>query len=57
MNSALPRMVQPVASEARSSLISGVLPMASTTSFLMVMSGNYRLVMTWAPTLKEGRGA
>ena len=30
MNSALPRMVQPVASETRSSLISGVLPIAST---------------------------
>src|SRR5882762_9267496 len=28
MNSALPRMVQPVASEARLSAISGVLPMA-----------------------------
>ena len=30
MNSALPRMVQPVSSDARLSLISGVLPMAST---------------------------
>ena len=30
MNSALPRMVQPVCADARSSLISGVLPMAST---------------------------
>src|ERR1700758_4411850 len=39
MNSALPRMVQPVASEARFSLISGVLPMASTTSLLKIMSG------------------
>ena len=29
MNSALPRMVQPVSSEARLSLISGVLPIAS----------------------------
>ena len=37
MNSALPRMVQPVASEARLSLISGVLPMPATTSLLMVM--------------------
>src|SRR5271165_80655 len=37
MNSALPRMVQPVASEARESLMSGVLPMASTTSLLNVM--------------------
>ena len=30
MNSALPRIVQPVASEAALSLISGVLPIAST---------------------------
>src|SRR6201992_1021736 len=37
MNSALPRMVQPVASEARFSLISGVLPIASITSFLKVV--------------------
>src|ERR1700746_3778094 len=42
MNSALPRMVQPVSSDARLSLMSGVSPMASTTSFLMVMSGNYQ---------------
>src|SRR5262249_15391170 len=32
MNSALPRMVQPVASETRRSLIKGVLPIASMTS-------------------------
>src|SRR4029077_9385344 len=38
-NSALPRMVQPVSSEARFNLMSGVLPIASTTSLLMVMSG------------------
>ncbi len=31
MNSALPRIVQPVAAETRSSLISGVLPIASIT--------------------------
>src|ERR1700753_3679448 len=37
MNSALPRIVQPVASEARLSLISGVLPMASMTSLLKVI--------------------
>src|SRR5882724_4821382 len=37
MNSALPRMVQPVTSEARFSLMRGVLPIASTTSFLMVI--------------------
>src|ERR1700744_104610 len=40
MNSALPKMVQPVASEARFSLMSGVLPMASTTSLLKVISGD-----------------
>src|SRR5262249_18873666 len=40
MNSALPRMVQPVASEARFNLMSGVLPMASTTSLLKIMSGS-----------------
>ena len=33
MNSALPRIVQPVASEARLSLMSGVLPIVSTASF------------------------
>src|SRR6186713_685379 len=38
MNSALPRMVQPVSSEARLSLISGVLPIASTTSLWKAMS-------------------
>src|SRR5215218_35011 len=38
MNSALPRMVQPVSSEARLSLMSGVLPIASTTSLLNAMS-------------------
>jgi hypothetical protein len=35
MNSALPKMVQPVISEARRSLISGVPPMAARTSGLM----------------------
>src|SRR5215469_7469653 len=39
MNSALPRMVQPVASDARFSLMSGVLPIASTTSLLKIMFG------------------
>src|SRR5258708_6646398 len=39
MNSALPRIVQPVASDACFSLISGVLPIASTTSLLKVISG------------------
>src|SRR5262245_3702526 len=37
MNSALPRIVQPVAAEARLSLISGVLPMAATMSSLTRM--------------------
>src|SRR4051812_38794483 len=37
MNSALPRIVQPVASEACRSLISGVWPIASTTSSQMRM--------------------
>src|SRR5215469_13783257 len=37
MNSALPRMVQPVASDARTSLMRGVLPIASTTSLLKIM--------------------
>src|SRR6266853_2163178 len=36
-NSALPRMVQPVCSDARLSLISGVLPTASTKSLRMSM--------------------
>src|SRR5512147_1866070 len=36
-NSALPRMVQPVSSEARLSLISGVLPTASTKSLRISM--------------------
>src|SRR3954451_16853811 len=57
MNSALPRMVQPVASEARFNLMSGVLPMDSTTSFLMVMSGNYRLVDDVGVDLKVGSPA
>ena len=38
MNSALPRMVQPVAAEARLSLISGVLPMASTIPSLICIA-------------------
>src|SRR5271156_5254300 len=54
MNSALPRMVQPVASEARFSLMSGVLPIASTTSLLMVMPANCRLLLNCLMTLMEG---
>src|SRR3954469_14827389 len=38
MNSALPRIVQPVISDARRSLISGVLPIASITSGWIVMA-------------------
>jgi hypothetical protein len=38
MNSALPRMVHPVAAEARSSLISGVLPMVSTIPSLVCIA-------------------
>src|SRR5580693_6594056 len=53
MNSALPRMVQPVASEARFSLMSGVLPIASTTSLLTVMPGNCRLMLNCRATLTE----
>jgi hypothetical protein len=37
MNSALPRIVQPVASEARCSLINGVWPIASMMPSRMVM--------------------
>src|SRR3569832_72301 len=44
MNSALPRMVQPVSSEARFNLISGVLPIASTTSLLIFMPEDFLLV-------------
>ena len=47
MNSALPRMVQPVSAEARSSLMSGVLPMASMTpSFMSIFA---RIVMAGFP--------
>src|SRR3569832_235924 len=44
MNSALPRMVQPVSSEARFNLISGVLPIASMTSLLIFMRKDFLLV-------------
>jgi hypothetical protein len=37
MNSAFPRMVQPVAAEARCNLISGVWPIASTMPVLICM--------------------
>src|SRR6201997_725081 len=43
MNSALPRMVQPVNSEARFNLISGVLPIASMTSLLIFMRADFLL--------------
>src|SRR5262245_59308096 len=51
MNSALPRMVQPVASDARLSLISGVPPIASTTPSRMGMGMLVRLV--WRANLME----
>ena len=54
MNSALPRMVQPVASEARLSLINGVLPMASTIPLRVCMSVAVRL-RGEAATLVETR--
>src|SRR5215471_11499683 len=53
MNSALPRMVQPVASDARLSLISGVPPIASTTPSRMAIGIRIRLV--WRANLKEAR--
>src|SRR5215470_10322764 len=53
MNSALPRMVQPVASDARLSLISGVPPIASTTPSRMGMGMLVRLV--WRADLMEAR--
>ena len=48
MNSALPRMVQPVASDARSSLISGVLPIAATMSSLTRM-----VAISTAPAIRH----
>src|ERR1700732_1727949 len=57
MNSAFPRMVQPVSSEARFSLMSGVLPIASTTSLLMVMWSNCRLLPDRRVTLMDHRRA
>src|SRR6185312_11419542 len=59
MNSALPRMVQPVASEARFSLIRGVLPIASTTSLLNCMSEDPPEVcsMPWAEPSQRWRAA
>jgi len=57
MNSALPRMVQPVSSEARVSLMSGVLPIASTTRLLMVMCLNRRFLPDHLATLVDRRRA
>src|SRR5262245_42158734 len=56
MNSALPRMVQPVASEARRSLISGVLPMAARTSSLICMSSLVRSDQAVGPGLRAADG-
>jgi hypothetical protein len=47
MNSALPRISQPVASDARLSLTSGVLPMASTTD------GFTSMVVGWESAEQE----
>ena len=49
MNSALPNMVQPVSSEACLSLISGVLPIAWTTSLL-------NFILRKTPVVSSGRG-
>ncbi len=57
MNSALPRMVQPVCSDARFSLISGVLPIASTTSLLMFICGNLARPLPDQATTLESRAA
>src|SRR5437868_6087647 len=57
MNSALPRMVQPVNSDARFSLIRGVLPIASTTSLLKVMVLKFfARVIDLVATLVEAAG-
>src|SRR5579863_7811874 len=47
MNSALPRIVQPVSSEACFSLINGVLPIASMTSLLIFMRKFLLAVDLW----------
>src|SRR5690348_16219185 len=57
MNSALPRMVQPVASDARFSLMSGVLPMASTTSLWKFISEGSAGVSSHAQTTGMGIGS
>src|SRR6185437_9969840 len=57
MNSALPRMVQPVSSEARFSLMRGVLPIASTTSWLIVIGLNRRFLSDRLATLVDRRRA
>ena len=58
MNSALPRMVQPVSSDACFSLMRGVLPIASMTSLLKVMFLKLPVCLPnrWA-TLKDRRRA
>src|ERR1700753_2450157 len=53
MNSALPRMVQPVSSEARFSLISGVWPIASMTSLLIFIARNLVRCHQLATTLER----
>src|SRR5262249_50911086 len=49
MNSALPRMVHPVAAETRSSLISGVLPIAS----IIPLQNCIRKIPGGTPTLDD----
>src|SRR4051812_33847583 len=58
INSALPRMVQPVNSDARFSLIRGVLPIVSTTSLLKFMVLKFfAWVVDLAATLVEPAGS
>ena len=57
MNSALPRIVQPVASEARRSLISGVLPIAAARSFLMSMGNRWEGAPLCGRARREARPA
>ena len=57
MNSALPRISQPVASEARSQRISGVLPMAARTSSLIcIVVTALRSNHAVGPGLRAGNG-
>src|SRR5882762_9300171 len=57
MNSALPRIVQPVSSDACLSLIRGVLPIAWMTSLLNFMLIKYRFVSSLQASLEVRDGA